>query len=103
MLQSRRRGKVGAARIGDGGDAHTSLPFRQCGKSFQPLDAGNAERFGIGHDVCLRYRDEIFGTEIPADPHLVLDCPLPPGPRLARQHRAFFVGQTHATMMLTSG
>jgi hypothetical protein len=53
--------------------------------------------------VCLRYLDEIFGTEIPADQHLVLDCPLPGGPRLAREHRAFFVGQTHATMMLTSG
>ena len=36
-------------------------------------DAGFAETLGVGHDVCLRDRDEVGGTEELADLDLVLD------------------------------
>ena len=88
-------GEVGAARIGDRGNANPPLISRQSGPTFEPLDAGDAEQFRVGHDVGLRDRDEILGAEIVADLDLMLDRPLPQRAELAGAHRLFFGGQPH--------
>ncbi len=44
LLQPRGGGKIGAARVGDGGDADAALRFRQRGHPFQPCDAGRDRR-----------------------------------------------------------
>ena len=68
--------EVGAARIGDGRNAHASLLRRQARQVFEPFDPGRAERLGIGHDVGLAHRDEVARAEIASDLDLVLDRPL---------------------------
>jgi hypothetical protein len=50
--------EVGAARIGDGRNAHPPLLRRQAGHAFEPLDPGHPERLGIGHDVGLGHRHD---------------------------------------------
>ena len=85
LAKKRRLGEVGAARIGDGRNAHLPLTLGGSGESFQPAHAGFAEAFGIGHDVRLRHRHEILGAEELADLDLMLQ-------RLP-SNRAGFAGQ----------
>ena len=68
LLEPMRRREVGAARIGDGRNAHAPLLGRQRRQALEPFDAGHAERLGVGHDVGLRHRHEIVGAEIVARP-----------------------------------
>ena len=79
-------GEVGAARISDGRDSYRSLAFGRGCKLLQPAYAGLAETFCIGHDVGLRNRDEIPGTEEVAYLDLVLQCLLRKRTNLASQN-----------------
>jgi hypothetical protein len=65
--------EIGAARVGDGGDADAAVRGRHRGEAFQEGHAGFAEGFGIRHDVGLPDRDEIPRAEIGSDTDLVLD------------------------------
>src|SRR5207244_9876984 len=85
MAEQMRLGKVSAARIGDGGDAHAALAFGGGGEAFKPLHAGLAQAFGVGHDVGLRDRYEVRSTEEFADLDLV--------PQGLSRHRAGFPRQ----------
>ena len=72
-----------------------SLAFGDGGKPLQPAHAGFAEAFCIGHDVGLRHRHEIRGTEEVADLDLVLQCLLRKRTDLAGQNILLFVVELH--------
>ncbi len=90
-----RGGKVGAARVGNGGNPHASRGCRQRRQPLEPFDAGLAQRFGVGHHVGRRDRDEVPRAEIVADLDLVLDRPLRRRAELADAQRFLFGGQIH--------
>ena len=102
LAQPRGSGKVGAARIRDGWNPHTPLLGRKLGQPFEPFNTGNAEGLGIGHDVGLVYRDEVFRAEIPAHLDLMVDRPLHRRPKLAGVHGRFFLGKPHPTCLQLS-
>ena len=89
VLEPMRGREIGAARIRDGRDAHPPLLGRQARHALEPLDAGDAERLGVGHDVGLRHRHEILGAEIVSDLDLMLDRPLRRRAECAGAHRLF--------------
>ena len=76
LLEPMRSREIGAARIGDGRNAHAPLVGRQLRHAFEPFDAGSAQRLGVGHDVGLRHRHEVAGAQILPDLDLMLDRPL---------------------------
>ena len=91
-----RGGKIGAARIGDGGNAHPPPVRRQPRQPLEPFDAGFTERLGVGHDVRLRDGYELARAEIVANFDLMLDRPLRRWPALARPHRLLIGREIHA-------
>ena len=88
--------EVGAARIGDGRDAHAALAGRRLGEPLEPAHAGLAEAFGVGHDVRLRHRHEIGGAEEIADRDLVAQRLLRDRAVLAGENVLLFVVQFHS-------
>jgi hypothetical protein len=87
--------KVDTARIGDHRDAHASFGLGTGGHIFEELDAGLAQRFGVGHDVRLGDFDEIGGVEKLADTHHVFDRPAPRLAELAGQHGLLLFVEFH--------
>jgi hypothetical protein len=65
------------------------------GQALEKVHPGLAQRFGVGHDLRLRYGHEIGRVEELPDGDLVGDRPAPRLTELARQHRLFFVVQPH--------
>ena len=82
-------------RIGDGRDPDRSLTFGQGSKLLQPPHTGLTETFRISHDVGLRNRNEISGTEEVAYLDLVLQCLLRKRTDLAGQNILLFVVELH--------
>jgi hypothetical protein len=95
LTQKRGLGKISAPWISDGGNAHTPLPLGRRGESLQPAHARFAEAFRVGHDVCLRHRNEILGAEEIADLYLVLQRLLRNRAEIAGQDMLLFVVQLH--------
>jgi hypothetical protein len=85
--------EIGAARVGDGRDAH--LPVPGVGQPLEPHDAGLPQALGVGHDVRLRHRHEVCRAEEFADLDLVLDGGPGHEAHFAGQHRALFLVQLH--------
>src|SRR6185436_8415193 len=90
-----RLGEIGAARIGDGGNAHRPPAVLRRRELLQPAHARLTQAFRVGHDVRLRHRHEVPGAEKAADLDLVLeresrDLALLPG-----EDRLLFVSEPH--------
>ena len=58
LLQSCRRAEIGAARVGDRGDADPPIRRRQGGEPLQERHPGFAEGLRVRHDVRLPHRDK---------------------------------------------
>ena len=90
--------EIGAARVGDGRNTDPTLAFCGRSKAFQPLHAGFAEAFGVGHDVGLRHRHEIGGVEELPDLDLVSQRELRQRAGLACKNVPFFVVEFHQSI-----
>jgi len=87
--------EIGAARIGNGWNAHLPLPLGDRRQPFQPAHAGFAEAFGIGHDVGLRHRHEIGRAKELAHLFLVLQRDLRKRAEFSAQNILLFVVELH--------
>ncbi len=87
--------EIGAARIGDRGNADAPLSFGRRGQSLEPDDAGFTETLGIGHDVGLRHRHEIRSAEEFSHLDLMLQGGLRNRTGLAGQDVLLFVAEFH--------
>src|SRR6218665_1255757 len=85
--------EIGAARIVDGGNAHAAL--LRIGQPLQPLHAGLAESFGVGHDVRLRDGHEVFRAEEIAHRDLVPEGRLRDDAQRAAEDGLFFIIEDH--------
>jgi len=95
LLEHGCLGKISAARIGNGRDPDLALTLDNLAQFFQPDHTRLAQTLGVGHDVRLSNRDEVFCTEEIADCNLMLQCQLWNTSLLARQDGFFFVVQFH--------
>src|SRR6185436_8857002 len=95
LTEESRVGEISAAWIGDGRDPHRSLAFGRGCKLLEPAHAGLAETFCIGHDVGLRNRDEIPGTEEVAYLDLVLQRLPRKRTELTGQNILLFIVELH--------
>ena len=73
---------------------HAALNLGQRRQPLQPFDAGDAQRFGIRHDVRLRTGTKSV-AQIASNTKLVLNRPLARRPGLAAQHHLFVFSQAH--------